>query len=287
MTMTAVGFDGFEDDAADDEAEEEAAGAGAGGEAEGALGDGVEDMTRRGSASSLRELRQPPPINSSTDGCQRPVTAAASADAAGAGRSHVELDRVAVRADGRGHGGRVAHDDRPAAQVIARCGVAGPQAVLRGRLRPRPHVRAAARDRARPARRLAGDGHVDRPARAALAQPARRGALAARPVPQQELPHDQPVQRARLRRRRLARRRARRPLSLRRPPPAGARRDAEAVRARRAIPCRGRVESGAPRNSAAQFRRNSCAATAHSSDAALARPFRWRFTARLASAAPA
>ena len=38
MTMTAVGFDGFEDDAADDEAEEEAAGAGAGGEAEGALG---------------------------------------------------------------------------------------------------------------------------------------------------------------------------------------------------------------------------------------------------------
>ena len=38
MTMTAVGFDGFEDGAADDEAEEEAAGAGAGGEAEGALG---------------------------------------------------------------------------------------------------------------------------------------------------------------------------------------------------------------------------------------------------------
>ena len=45
MTMTAVGFDGFEPGAADDEPEEEAAGAGAGGEAEGALGDGVEDMT--------------------------------------------------------------------------------------------------------------------------------------------------------------------------------------------------------------------------------------------------
>ena len=44
MTMTAVGFDGFEDGAADDEPEEEAAGAGAGGVAEGALGDGVEDI---------------------------------------------------------------------------------------------------------------------------------------------------------------------------------------------------------------------------------------------------
>ena len=104
MTMTAVGFDGFEPGAADDEAEEEAAGAGAGGEAEGALSDGVEDIDASGALSSLRELRQPPPINSSTDGCQRPVTAAASADAAGAGRSHVELDRVAVRADDRGDG---------------------------------------------------------------------------------------------------------------------------------------------------------------------------------------
>ena len=53
MTMTAVGFDGFEDDAADDEAEEEAAGAGAGGEAEGALGDGVEDIDASGALSSL------------------------------------------------------------------------------------------------------------------------------------------------------------------------------------------------------------------------------------------
>ena len=47
MTMTAVGFDGFEDDAADDEAEEEAAGAGAGGEAEGALGVVDADIDRK------------------------------------------------------------------------------------------------------------------------------------------------------------------------------------------------------------------------------------------------
>ena len=44
MTMTAVGFDGFEDGAADDEPEEEAAGAGAGGEAEGALGSVDDDI---------------------------------------------------------------------------------------------------------------------------------------------------------------------------------------------------------------------------------------------------
>ena len=48
MTMTAVGFDGFEDGAADDEPEEEAAGAGAGGEAEGALGSVDADMSASG-----------------------------------------------------------------------------------------------------------------------------------------------------------------------------------------------------------------------------------------------
>ena len=53
MTMTAVGFDGFEDGAADDEAEEEAAGAGAGGEAEGALGVVDADIDRVGE----RDLR--------------------------------------------------------------------------------------------------------------------------------------------------------------------------------------------------------------------------------------
>ena len=53
MTMTAVGFDGFEPGAADDEPEEAAAGAGAGGEAEGALGDGVEDIDARGALSSF------------------------------------------------------------------------------------------------------------------------------------------------------------------------------------------------------------------------------------------
>lgn len=107
MTMTAVGFDGFEDDAADDEAEEEAAGAGAGGEAEGALGVVDADMSASGAGPRVFELRQAADDKLlSTDGCQRPVTAAASADAAGAGRSHVDqqLDRVAVGADDRGDG---------------------------------------------------------------------------------------------------------------------------------------------------------------------------------------
>ena len=70
-------------------------------------------MTRRGKRDlAFRELRYcrnsycSRHKNSSTDGCQRPVTAAASAAAAGAGRSHVDqqLDRVAVGADDRGDG---------------------------------------------------------------------------------------------------------------------------------------------------------------------------------------
>jgi hypothetical protein len=58
MTMTAVGFDGFEDDAADDEAEEEAAGAGAGGEAEGALGSVDADMSASGAGPRVFELQR-------------------------------------------------------------------------------------------------------------------------------------------------------------------------------------------------------------------------------------
>ena len=60
MTMTAVGFDGFEDGAADDEPEEEAAGAGAGGEAEGALGSVDDDIVSIASRAELegREVRR-------------------------------------------------------------------------------------------------------------------------------------------------------------------------------------------------------------------------------------
>ena len=54
MTMTAVGFDGFEPGAADDEAEEEAAGAGAGGEAEGALGSVDADIAQAALTSRFR-----------------------------------------------------------------------------------------------------------------------------------------------------------------------------------------------------------------------------------------
>ena len=58
MTMTAVGFDGFEPGAADDEAEEEAAGAGAGGEAEGALGSVDDDIVSIASRAELEASRR-------------------------------------------------------------------------------------------------------------------------------------------------------------------------------------------------------------------------------------
>ena len=64
MTMTAVGFDGFEDDAADDEAEEEAAGAGAGGEAEGALGSVDADIGASGADLAFSSCAKPPTTNS-------------------------------------------------------------------------------------------------------------------------------------------------------------------------------------------------------------------------------